>query len=336
MKYRTLGKTNLIVSEVGFGGIPIQRVSQKEANDLIVSLNKNGINFIDTARGYTCSEEYIGKALKETNLRSEFYLATKSMARTYEAMTNDINASLTNLQTDVIDLYQIHNLSSKKDYETLMGKNGAYKALLEAKAAGKIKNIGLTSHSLDFVKTIIDNYPFDTLQFPYNIIERDIEEVFEKAKEKNIGVIVMKPLAGGAIDNARVALKFILNNPNVSVAIPGMAMIAEAEQNASITAGEYNETENEYIEKLILELGNDFCRRCGYCLPCTQGINIPSCFLFEGYYTRYNLKGWAALRYQTLEKTAKDCIECGKCLERCPYHLDIISKLKKVKEVFGK
>lgn len=323
---KQLGNTNLLINEIGFGGIPIQKVNQDDVNKIIDVMEELGINFIDTARGYTISEVYLGNALK--GRRNKFILATKSMSRDYEGMKNDIDISLKNLQTDYIDLYQCHNVGADDDI------TGALLALKEAKHDGKIKHIGITSHSLNYLNDIINDTEFETIMFPYNIIETEAEDLFEKANQRNIGVIVMKPLAGGAIDNGPNALKFILNNPNISVVIPGMGSEKEVRENANALPGEYSEKEVNYINRIRSELSEDFCRRCRYCLPCTVGIDIPGNFLIEGYFTRYNLKDWAKQRYEKLDVKADACIECGECETRCPYNLHIIEKLKKVSQIF--
>lgn len=328
MKKRVLGKTYLNISEVGCGGIPVQRITQEEANRMVDSLIENGINFIDSARGYTVSEEMIGKAL--VGRREKFVLATKSMARDYESMKNDIITSLKNFQTDYIDLYQMHNL---KIFE---GSDGALIALKEAKEKGIIKHIGVTSHSFDFLNKLLDmnDIPFETIQFPYNFLEPKGEILFEKANKKNIGVIVMKPLAGGNIDKPVISLKYILMNKNVSVAIPGMESVKQVIENSSVKDYSLNENEMSYIEETKNTIGKNFCHRCGYCLPCTKGIDIPSCFMFENYYKRYNLKDWAISRYNSMKVLASACIECHKCEKKCPYDLEIVKKLKQVKELF--
>ena len=219
---RLLGKTNMKVNRVGFGGIPIQRITQEETNKVINELIDKNVNFIDTARGYTISEEYIGNAIE--GKREKFFIATKSMARDYESMKKDIEISLKNLKTDYIDLYQIHNLKPE-EYKTIFDENKAYKALLEAKEEGKIKYIGITSHSLETIEKSIEDEKFSTIQFPYNIIEDQADEVFKKANKKGIGIIVMKPLAGGAIDDAKLAIKYILSKDYIDVVIPGMENI---------------------------------------------------------------------------------------------------------------
>ena len=336
MELRNFGSTNIVINRVGLGGIPIQRTNQEKVNLLLSYLSEKGLNFIDTARGYTCSEQYLGNAL--INKRDKFIIATKSMSRTYDAMKKDIEISLNNLKTDYIDLYQLHNLKSKDEYDLVMSDNGAYKALKEAKEKGIIKHIGITSHSYDFLYEIIDTMLFETIQFPYNIVEDKSKELFKKAKGLGLGTICMKPLAGGAISNGSIAIKFLLNDPNVDVVIPGMADIAEVEQNVSAVGNTapLTDEEKQKIADIKNSLGTNFCRRCNYCAPCTVGINISAVFLFEGYYSRYDLKEWAIDRYNNLPKTASDCVECGTCETRCPYNLPIREMLKKASRTMGK
>lgn len=331
MKY--LGKTEMKIKRVGFGGIPIQRITQEDTNEVINELEAQGINFIDTARGYTVSEEYIGNALQ--GRRDKFFIATKSMSRDYENMKKDIEISLKNLKTDCIDLYQMHNVKSE-EYDVLFNDNMAYKALLEAKEAGKIKYIGITSHALETIEKVVESDKFSTIQFPYNIVEDQADEVFKKAYERGIGTIVMKPLAGGALDDATLAIKYILSKEYVSVAIPGMDSVDQVRQNVSVLQDlNLTDEENIKIEEIRNSLGKKFCRRCEYCLPCPVNINIPANFLLEGYYTRYNLKDWAKQRYTALDVKASDCIECGKCETKCPYDLPIREMLKEVSSKLG-
>ena len=335
MEYRILGKTGLKVSRMGFGGIPIQRTDAEGAKAVIRYLMEQGVNYIDTARGYTVSEEFLGYALE--GIRDKFVIATKSMARTKEAMAADIDISLKNLRTDYIDLYQVHNATAA-DVEKVIAPGGALEALQEAKAAGKIGHIGITAHSLDTFKLALEMDWVETIMFPYNIVETQGEELIRQCTEKNIGFIDMKPLAGGAIENATLALRFLRDNENVTVVIPGMAEIREAEQNVAAMANTAPLTaeELEEMDRIRKDLGTHFCRRCNYCAPCSVGISIPAMFLMEGYLSRYGLADWAIMRYNGMGKTASECIECGVCETRCPYGLPIREMLKSVAQKFGK
>ena len=334
MEYTVLEKTGLKISRVGFGGIPIQRVDREQAKPLIVRLAQEGINYIDTARGYTVSEEYLGYAME--GLRDKFILATKSMARTKEGMEKDISISLQNLRTEYIDLYQVHNPSAK-DLEQVCAPGGALEALQEAKKAGKIGHIGITLHSVDLFREALELPWVETIMFPYNIVETQAEELIARCAEKNIGFICMKPLAGGALENAHLAIRFIMQNPNVSVVIPGMAEEKEITQNiaAALDNAPLTEEEMAEISHIRNTLGTEFCRRCNYCAPCTAGINISGSILFEGYFNRYDLKDWAYDRYMALPVHADACVDCGLCESRCPYNLPIRKMLKRVDETFA-
>ena len=333
MEYRILGKTGLKVSRMGFGGIPIQSIDAEGTKKLIHKLHKGGVNYIDTARGYTVSEEFLGYALE--GIRQDFVLATKSMARTKDAMAKDIDLSLKNLRTDYIDLYQIHNPSAA-DLEQVQAPGGALEALLEAKAAGKIGHIGITLHPVELFKVAVDLPWVETIMFPYNLVETQAEDLIEICSQRNIGFIDMKPLAGGAIDDATLALRFIANNPCVTVVIPGMAAAEEADQNLAAVnnTAPLSEEEKAKIQTIRDSLGTQFCRRCNYCAPCTAGISIYTQFLLEGYYNRYNLQDWATARYNAQEKNASDCVDCGICESRCPYNLPIRDMMKRVAKLF--
>lgn len=333
MEYRILGKTGLRVSQIGFGGIPIQRIDAEGTKKLIHYLHSEGVNYIDTARSYTVSEEYLGYALE--GIRQDFILATKSPAKTKEAMAKDIEISLKNLRTNYIDLYQIHNPSAEA-LEQIVAPGGALEALLEAKTAGKIGHIGITLHPVELFKTAVDFPWAETIMFPYNLVETQAEDLIRICAERNIGFIDMKPLAGGAIDDATLALRYIANNPDVTVVIPGMATVDEAKQNIAAVndTTPLTETEKAKIQKIREDLGTQFCRRCNYCAPCSAGISIYVQFLLEGYYTRYNLKDWARARYEAQQKNASDCIGCGVCESRCPYNLPIRQMMQKVADTF--
>lgn len=334
MEYIMLGKTGLKISRLGFGGIPIQRIDAAAAHELLDAVRAAGINYIDTARGYTVSEELIGQAIE--GHRDEFILATKSMSRDRESMERDIGISLKNLRTDYIDLYQVHN-PTVEQIDQVCASGGALEALMAAKAAGKIGHLGLTAHSIEVFSRALQEPWLETIMFPYNLVESQGEELMAQAQAKGVAVIAMKPLAGGAIEDARLALRYINQNPNVTVVIPGMYSPEEVKKNldAMEDTAPLSDQEKARIEEIRQELGTNFCRRCNYCAPCTVGISIPNLFLFQGYLKRYGLGDWARSRYSSQAVKASACVECGACEERCPYHLPIREMLKSVAKDFG-
>ena len=336
MQYVSLGSTGLTVSRLGFGGIPIQRIDQPGTRALLQAASAAGVNYIDTARGYTVSEEWIGQALQEAGLRDKFILATKCRAVTKAEMEKELATSLKNLRTDHIELYQFHN-PSLDALKTILAPGGAMEALLEAKAAGVVGHIGITAHLAAVFEAALDVPEIETVMFPYNIVEQQGAELIRRCAELGKGFIAMKPLAGGAIEDGRLALRYVLSNPGVTVAIPGMAEIEElnanvkgAENTAPLTADE-----QAACQKVRDALGTQFCRRCNYCAPCTVGIQIPSVFLFQGYLNRYGLQEWGRGRYATLQTKASACIGCGACEPRCPYNLPIREMMKKAAQDFG-
>lgn len=336
MNYVSLGNTGLKVSQVSFGGIPIQRADAANTMAVVDALEARGINFIDTARGYTVSEEYLGAALE--GRRDKFIIATKSMSRDAEGMTRDIGISLSNLRTDYIDLYQIHNLP-EKDFDQVFGTGGAYEALCDAKAAGKVRHIGATAHNADVLRRLVEEYgdKIETLMFPYNIVETQGHDILAAARKKGIGTIAMKPMAGGNLDDWNLALRFIAAAGVIDVSIPGMGSVEEVHRNADAADGFSPLTAEELAQcdSIRKELGSEFCRRCGYCAPCTVGIDIPSNFLMSNYRRKYGLSDWAVSRYQGLAHHAGECIGCGACESRCPYELPIRKMLARVAGEFG-
>jgi len=334
LQYAILGKTGLMVSRVGFGGIPIQQLKQEEANEIIDKALELGINFIDSARGYNESERLIGNAL--VGKREKVYLASKSMSKDKESMLKDVEGSLQDFRTGYIDLYQLHNITSLEELQRAMKSDGALTALKELKEKGIVKHIGITSHKLDIIVKALEIDDFETIQYPFSVIEQQAKELFNKAHEMGIGTIAMKPLAGGSLDDARAAIKYILEDSNMDCAIPGMDSIEQVIQNVGAAdAIKLTKEEKDELIKKASELGQTFCRRCGYCLPCPQRINIPLLFIFEGYYTRYDLVDWAVERYNGMEVKADACIKCGICEKRCPYELPIREMLERTKNVFA-
>ncbi len=319
---RELGQTGIKVSVIGLGGVPIVRVSAQEATRVVHAALEQGINFIDTARSYGDSEEKLGHALR--GKRSGVVLATKSMARDGDSMARDIARSLTLLATDYIDLYQVHDVRAG-DLEPIMARGGALEALLEARRRGQIGHVGLSCHHPDVMIPAIETGAFATIQLPLNIVDYPLfADAIPPAVARNMGIIVMKPLCGGILKSPDLALRFVLSHP-VSVAIPGMASVDEVDENASVGVDQAGLKPGE-VELLRSEadaLGNTFCRRCGYCIPCPAGIEIPDVFRFERYHVSYFAREWAQAQYRALEHRAEACLDCGECEARCPYGLDI-------------
>ena len=336
MKYVTLGRTGLQVSQLSFGGIPIQRADAANTRAVVDKLEEYGINYIDTAMGYTVSEEYLGAALE--GRRDKFILATKSMSRDRAGMARDIETSLSNLRTGYIDLYQIHNLP-EKDIGKAFGPDGAYEALAEAKAAGRIGHIGVTAHSADALRILVERYSdrLETVMFPYNIVEDQGKEALALAREKGMGIIAMKPLAGGNLDDYALALRYIAAAGVCDIMIPGMGSPDEVDRNAAVDLDTpLTAEELARCEAVRKELGTQFCRRCGYCAPCPNGIDIPSCFLMANYIRKYDLADWARARYDAMPYHAGSCVMCGACEKRCPYGLPIRDMLMDVARIFGR
>ena len=336
MNYVQLGRTGLHCAAVSFGGIPIQRSDAANTKAVVDALEAHGINYIDTARGYTVSEEYLGAALE--GRRDKFILATKSMARSRAAMAGDVDTSLKNLRTHYIDLYQLHNLP-EKDFDQTFGPEGAFRALEEARSAGKIGHIGVTAHSLDALRRLVEEYGdrIETVMFPYNIVELQGHDVLAAARARGIGTIAMKPLAGGNLEDWTLALRFIAASGVCDISIPGMGSPEEVERNAAAAEALSPLTEEELAkcEAIRKELGTRFCRRCGYCAPCSNGIDIPVTFTLANYARKYGLADWAKVRYDAMTYHAGSCVQCGACETRCPYNLPIRDMLADVAKLFG-
>lgn len=332
MKYKTLGRTGLNVSRLGFGGIPIQRISQEDVNSIFAVCKELGINFIDTARGYTDSEEKIGKAIKGS--RQEFYLASKSLTRSATGLRADLETCLSLLKTDYIDLYQLHNISTLEVWEQAQAPGGALEAVLKAQQQGLVRFVGISSHNNKVLQHMIKTNLFDTAQFPFNVVESQFAESLNEANKHNMGTIAMKPLAGGSFEKPNLALRYLFDQ-DITTAIVGMDSVAQVRENhRALLQGSLSIAEAAELEAEAKTLGNDFCRRCEYCLPCPENIRIPQVFILEGYVSRYGLVDWARERYWSLPAQSDACAECGLCEDRCPYKLQIRDKLKKAHTIF--
>ena len=265
MQYVQFGNTGLTVSRLGFGGIPIQRIDQPGTRALLDAARRAGINYIDTARGYTVSESWIGQSLEELGARDDFILATKCRALTASEMEAELQTSLANLRTRYIDLYQFHN-PSLADLETILAPGGALEALQKAKAAGVVGHIGLTAHLAAVAVRAAETDAIETIMFPYNIVEQQGADIIDRCAKSGKAFIDMKPLAGGAIEDGRLALRYVLSNPGVTIAIPGMAAPEELAANVAGAADTAPLTSEEQAacQKVRDVLGTQFCRRCNY------------------------------------------------------------------------
>jgi hypothetical protein len=325
----------MAVSVIGFGGIPIQRLTSSEAEEVLLGALDRGINFIDTARGYTDSEEKIGRVLQ--GRRHQVVVATKATARDQKGMVEELEKSLGNLKTDVIDLYQIHAVESDEQLEQVLGPGGAFQALDKARDQGKVRFIGVTGHVHAVLEKAVKTGLFDTVQHPFNPLETDwLQAVIPAAKSRNLGIIGMKPIGGGALGYVSQALRFSLTR-GVDLVIPGMDSLDQVRENALVGEALTPLTEEELkaFEKEKSRLGPHFCRRCGYCMPCQNGLHIPYLLLLQAYYERYDLADWAADRLDTFEKKYWDCTACGECTERCPYKLPVSDLMKRGAEQMG-
>ena len=318
-----LGKTNMMVSRLGFGGIPIRRVSEDEAVTVVRRCLELGVTFIDTANAYTTSEERIGKAIK--GRREGLVLATKSASRNRDGIASHLQQSLKQLGVESIDLYQFHNVSDFNTLDIVLDPNGPVAVLEEAKKTGQVKHIGITSHQIDVAKKAVESDQFETIMFPFNFIVREAaDELLLLAREHDVGFIAMKPLAGGMIVNATIAFKYLLQFPDV-VSIPGIERVHEIEEIVQVLEGPQAMTAAEQAEmqRLREELGTQFCRRCDYCQPCPAEIPISTVLDLASVAKRVPPDVLFSEVFADAMEKAANCTECGDCEGRCPYHLPI-------------
>lgn len=322
MKRVRLGKTGLEVSRIGFGGIPIQRLAEAEAVRVVERCLDLGVTFLDTATGYSTSEERIGKAI--AGRREGLVLATKSPARDRKTAAEHIDQSLRRLGVAVLDLWQLHNVSTMEALDQVLGPDGALEAGWRAVEAGKVRHVGITSHSMEVARKAVPLGCFETVQFPFNFVTSEpADRLLPLVQEHGLGFIAMKPLGGGLLSNARLCLKYLLQYDVVPD--PGIERVAEIEEIAAIVDGDWTLTPAEWreIERIRNEVGTRFCRRCGYCEPCPEGVRISAMMTLESIWKRLPSErltsGWVA----EAVASAEGCIECGECEEKCPYQLPI-------------
>lgn len=314
-----LGRTNLIVSRSGFGALPIQRISFKEAKYLLQKAYDNGINFFDTARAYSDSEEKIGYALSD--VRDNIIIATKTQAKDKDTLFKHLETSLANMKTDYIDIFQLHNPPELPDPED---PNGLYSGLIEARQKGMIRFIGITNHRLKVALDAIDSGLYDTIQFPLSSLSSDEDlKIIEECRKKDIGVIAMKALSGGLITNVSSTFTFLRQFDNV---VPIWGVQRESELDEFIELENNPPILDEHMWKIIeqdrAELQGAFCRGCGYCLPCPVELPIPMAARMSLLLRRSPYQGLLSDEWEEQMNRIENCIECGHCKNHCPYGLD--------------
>ena len=322
-----LGRTNLIVTKLGWGGIPIQRVGEREAVSVIKGVIEMGVDLLDTARAYTNSEHRIGLALQKID--RPVILSSKSLTRK-EKIYNDVHESLKQMRVKKVNIYHLHGVSSFEEYEKVMAPGGAYEGLKRARDEGLIDHIGITSHNLNVLERAIEDGHFEVIMACYSFLEPDAaRKVFPLAREKDIGVLAMKPFSGGVIEEGGPALRFVLSTANI-VPIPGSETLGKAHENWNIFTENYSLTEKdkERIEATKKEFDRQFCRRCDYCQPCTEKINIQFAIGLKSIIKRFGPHARDAGWMKDLIEKARNCSECGECLPRCPYQLPIPDMIK--------
>ena len=333
MKQITLGSTGITVPQNAFGALPIQRISKEAAVKLLRRAYEGGMRFFDTARAYSDSEEKLGAAFE--GMREKIYIASKTMAKTPEEFWNQLETTLTNLKTDYLDIYQFHCA----DICFAPGDGtGMYECMMEAKKQGKIRHIGITAHKLGIAQEAIESGLYETLQFPFSYLSTEKELALVKGcQEKNMGFIAMKGLAGGLINRSEAAMAFMTQFENV---LPIWGIQRERELEEWLSYMEETPSMNEeicaYIEKEKTELSGDFCRGCGYCMPCPAGIMINQCARMSLMLRRAPSANWLSENMQAEMKKIEDCLNCGKCKSKCPYELNTPELLKKNYEDYKK
>ncbi len=336
-----LGKTEMMVSKLGFGGIPIQRDSEDEAVAVVKRCLELGITFLDTANAYTTSEGRIGKAILGRR-REGLIIATKSTSRSREGIERHLKLSLKQLGVEYVDLYQFHGVSDFKALDIVLDPNGPMAVVQEAKRAGVVKHIGITSHQIDVAKKAVASDCFETIMFPFNFVTSEAaDELLPLTREHDVGFIAMKSLAGGMVENITVAIKYLLQFPDV-LTIPGIEKVHEIEEIVQVLAGpwEISKAEQREMQRLREKLGTRFCHRCDYCQPCTAEIPISTVMVMDSTLNRLPPERlFSGAMAEVMEKAA-NCTECGECEERCPYHLPIkemiAEQVKRYQEEKGK
>lgn len=333
MKNITLGSTGITVPQNAFGALPVQRIPKNDAVHILRRAYDGGMRFFDTARAYTDSEEKLGAAFE--NMRDKIFIASKTQAVTPDKFWKDLETSLAALKTGYLDIYQFH--CADRCYAPGDG-TGMYEAMLEAKKKGMIRHIGITAHKIGVAEECAKSGLYETLQYPFSYLASDKElELVSLCREKNVGFIAMKALAGGLIRNSRAAMAYMTQFGNV---LPIWGIQRESELDEWLALMENDAVMDEetaaFIENERKELCGDFCRGCGYCMPCPQGIMINQCARISLMLRRAPMEGWLSETMQEEMRRTENCIGCGACIKKCPYELNTPELLKKNYEDYKK
>lgn len=312
-----LGKTELMVTRTSFGALPIQRDDMNTSIKILRKAFDSGINFFDTARLYSDSEQKLGRALGD--VRNQYILASKTPATTKAGVMEDVHKTLELTKSDYIDIYQLHN---PKDVD--YGENGAYAGMLEAKQKGYVRHIGITNHSHERAIEYIESGKYDTLQFPFNYLSGPVEfDLLDRCKKYDMGFIAMKALSGGMVANVPATFTYIRQYENV---VPIYGIQHEWELDEFLALDENPPALDDAMQKIIdkdrEELSREFCRSCGYCMPCPVGIQIPTSARIYLLATRSPYQRFLTDEFLATQELVEDCIHCNQCADKCPYNLD--------------
>ena len=325
MNTLTLGSTGITTPQNAFGALPLQRIPEQDAVSLLRRAYEGGMVYYDTARAYSNSEGRVGKAFK--GMRDKVFIATKTMATTPDGFWADLETSLRELQTDYIDVYQLHNI--QQCYRPDDG-TGLYECMLEAKRQGKIAHIGATAHKIGVAEEAAESGLYETMQYPFSYLstQREIDLV-GKCADANVGFVVMKGMAGGLITRGRVAMAFVNEHPR-ALPIWGMQRQEELDEWLSylVDTPKLDDEMRAYIAQERQELADNFCRSCGYCMPCPVEISIKDCARMSLMLRRAPSKAWLTDKWQAEMAKIDNCIDCRKCESRCPYGLHVPELLK--------
>jgi predicted aldo/keto reductase-like oxidoreductase len=330
---RRLGRSGLVVTIVGFGGIPIQIVSEEQAIATVRRAWDLGVTFFDTARGYSNSEERIGKALAGRQFTVASKAGNGDAAGAYEAVCT----SLQQLNLPKVHLYQLHGVNDDEDLARRTAPGGALDGLRRARDEGKIDHIGITGHRAEtLMRAVEEQDEFVSVQVPFNVVESELTgTLLPLCARKNVGVIAMKPVGGGNFTQAALAVKWCINQP-ITVAIPGMASVQEVEEDVGVAAGGGVLTPEEVAacERMKSELDQRTCRRCRYCEPCPNGVQIGTMFHGRSIIKRMGVARFVQWGGVEAIASVENCVECGQCIEKCPYDLPIPTLLREHVEIY--